>query len=78
MSFNIGYHNEHHDFPGVPWNRVPQIRRLAPEWYDCLVSYRSWTKLLVRFLFDPKVTLFARMGRTDRGAVEAPLGPGLA
>jgi sphingolipid 4-desaturase/C4-monooxygenase len=80
VSFNIGYHNEHHDFPGVPWNRVPQIRRLAPEWYDSLVSYRSWTKLLIRFLFDPELTLFTRMGRTDRGerSLESRLGPGLA
>ena len=80
VSFNIGYHNEHHDFPGVPWNRVPHIRALAPEWYDSLVSYRSWTKLLLRFVFDQKLTLFARMGRTERGAValEAGLGPGLA
>lgn len=79
VSFNIGYHNEHPDFPGVPWKRVPQIRRLGPAWYNSLVSYRSWTKLLIRFLCDPTLTLFARMGRTDRRAVdlEADLGPGL-
>ena len=23
IQLNIGYHNEHHDFPSVPWNRLP-------------------------------------------------------
>ena len=22
-ALNVGYHNEHHDFPSVPWNRLP-------------------------------------------------------
>ena len=22
FQMNIGYHNEHHDFPSVPWNRL--------------------------------------------------------
>ena len=26
LTFNVGYHNEHHDFPSVPWHRLPQIR----------------------------------------------------
>jgi sphingolipid 4-desaturase/C4-monooxygenase len=78
LSFNIGYHNEHHDFPSVPWNRLPDIRRLAPEWYDSLASYRSWTGLAVRFIFDPNVSLAARMGRTERGALDAAERPGLA
>ncbi len=78
VSFNIGYHNEHHDFPGVPWNRLPDIRRLAPEWYDTLVGYRSWTALAVRFIFDSRLSLFDRVGRTDRGAGDAAERPGLA
>jgi fatty acid desaturase len=27
VAFNVGYHNEHHDFPSVPWNKLPQIRK---------------------------------------------------
>jgi sphingolipid 4-desaturase/C4-monooxygenase len=63
LAFNIGYHNEHHDFPGVPWNRVPRIRAIAPEWYDGLEYHTSWTRLLVRFVCDPRFSLYARVDR---------------
>ena len=38
LCFNMGYHHEHHDFPGIPWNRLPRLKRLAPEFYDDLKS----------------------------------------
>jgi len=50
LALNVGYHNEHHDFPSVPWNRLPRIRALAPEVYASLASHTSWTRLLWRFL----------------------------
>jgi len=61
VAFNMGYHNEHHDFPNVPWNRLPRVRRLGGPWYDRLVSHTSWTGLLWRFIFDPKFHLLGRM-----------------
>ncbi len=66
VSFNVGYHNEHHDLITVPWSRLPQIRRIAPEFYDGLFSYSSWTALLVRFLADRNVTLFNYIVRPGR------------
>lgn len=69
LAFNVGYHNEHHDFPSVPWNRLPRIRALAPELYASLSSHRSWARLLWRFLFDRDLTLFSRMVREDRNHV---------
>ena len=71
VSFNVGYHNEHHDLVTIPWSRLPQIRRIAPEFYDGLHSYDSWTALLVRFVRDRDITLFryiVRPGRDDRHA----------
>jgi len=67
IALNVGYHNEHHDFPSVPWNRLPAVKRIAPEAYDTLGSHKSWTRLLLMFLFDPRITLFSRTVRDNRG-----------
>lgn len=61
--FNVGYHNEHHDFMGVPWMNLPKLKAMAPEFYDSLYSHQSWTKLLLRFLFDRNLTLNSRVTR---------------
>ena len=63
LTFNVGYHNEHHDFPSIAWTRLPQIRAIAPEFYEELTAHTSWTRLLFRFLFDPEITLYSRMTR---------------
>jgi len=63
LAFNVGYHNEHHDFPSIPWNRLPQLRRIADEHYGKLRCHRSWSRLLVDFLFDPRWTLHSRVVR---------------
>ena len=69
IAFNVGYHNEHHDFPSIPWNKLPQLKNTAPSYYDSLHSHRSWTKLFFRFLFDKKISLFSRTTRNERGTV---------
>ncbi|MEX0878679.1 MAG: fatty acid desaturase [Thermoanaerobaculia bacterium] len=69
LALNVGYHNEHHDFPSVPWNRLPALRSAAPEVYDSLGSHSSWAGLFWRFLFDRRISLFARQLRQNRGGV---------
>jgi sphingolipid 4-desaturase/C4-monooxygenase len=69
VAFNVGYHNEHHDLPSVPWNLLPKIRSGAPEMYNSLVYHTSWTKLLLTFLFDSRISLFSRQERVERGSV---------
>ncbi len=66
VAFNVGYHNEHHDFTSVPWNRLPMIKKTAPEFYDSLRSHKSWFKLWLRFLFDSNISLYSRAVRTNR------------
>ena len=63
LSFNMGYHNEHHDFPQVPWSRLPAVRAAAPEFYDHLYHHRSWTKLLFHVLFSRRFGLHNRIVR---------------
>lgn len=69
VAFNVGYHNEHHDFPSVPWNKLPQIKSTAPAFYDSLSSHKSWTKLFLRFLFSKELSLYSRIVRSNRGKV---------
>jgi sphingolipid delta-4 desaturase len=65
LAFNVGYHNEHHDFASIPWNRLPELKRIAPEYYDNLISHRSWTKLWLQFIFDRRLSHFSRLVRTN-------------
>jgi sphingolipid 4-desaturase/C4-monooxygenase len=66
LSFNVGYHTEHHDLVTIPWSRLPQVRRIAPEFYQGLHAYTSWTALLARFVRDPEITLFNTIVRPTR------------
>jgi sphingolipid delta-4 desaturase len=63
LAFNVGYHNEHHDLMRVAWSRLPALRRLAPELYEPLHHHRSWTRLVLRFIFDPSLSLYSRVVR---------------
>lgn len=63
VALNFGYHTEHHDFSAVPWNRLPELVRLAPEAYRERSSHRSWTRLWLRLLFDPTVNIDDRVVR---------------
>jgi sphingolipid delta-4 desaturase len=69
VALNVGYHNEHHDLPSVPWHRLPAVRRGAPEFYDTLRAHHSWGLLLLRFLFDRELSLYSRIIRRNRGDV---------
>jgi sphingolipid 4-desaturase/C4-monooxygenase len=65
VAFNVGYHNEHHDLMRVPWMKLPQVKALAPEFYENLHAHHSWTRLWLRFLFDRKLSLYSRVTRPD-------------
>lgn len=66
VAMNVGYHNEHHDFPSVPWNRLPLLKQTAPEFYDRLVAHRSWLKLWLQFIFDRRLSHYSRVVRQAR------------
>lgn len=69
LAFNVGYHNEHHDFPSIPWNKLPEVKTQAAGFYTSLASHNSWVKLFFRFLFDKEISLFSRVVRNNRGKV---------
>ena len=63
LVFNVGYHNEHHDFPNIPGSKLPELKKMASKYYDDLASYQSWTSVIIQFLTDRKVNLFSRVKR---------------
>jgi sphingolipid delta-4 desaturase len=63
VAFNVGYHNEHHDFPSVPWNNLPKVRKAGEKWYNAIAYHNSWTTLWLRFLFDRELSIYHRMLR---------------
>lgn len=65
LVYNAGYHNEHHDFPYVPWTRLDALNKLAPEFYDPLPKHYSWIRVIWNFVLDPNVTLWCRVKRND-------------
>lgn len=67
ITFNVGYHNEHHDFPAVPGSRLPEVKRIAAEFYDIMPQHNSWTRVLYDFITDPEVGPYARIKRKQRG-----------
>lgn len=58
--FNVGYHNEHHDFPYIPFNKLPEVKRIAAEYYDNLPYHTSWVKVLWDFILDDELGPHAR------------------
>jgi len=63
VNFNVGYHNEHHDFPRIPWTRLPLVKKMAPEFYDTLPYYTSYIKVLWNFITDEEIGCYSRIKR---------------
>ncbi|KAI9801357.1 MAG: hypothetical protein M1825_003336 [Sarcosagium campestre] len=76
LTYNVGLHNEHHDFPAVPWTRLPALHRLARDFYADLPQHRSWVAVLWQFIWDDEVGLWCRVKRKEGGRrVGAGIGP---
>jgi sphingolipid delta-4 desaturase len=66
LTFNVGYHNEHHDFPYIAGSRLEELRHLAPEFYESLHHHNSWTRTLVDFVTRPSLGGHSRIKRRSR------------
>ena len=63
LTYNVGLHNEHHDFPAIPWTRLPLLHELAREFYDDLPYHKSWPWVMWQFIWDSEVGLWCRVKR---------------
>ncbi|CAJ1373443.1 unnamed protein product [Effrenium voratum] len=66
FAYNVGYHNEHHDFPNIPWSNLPKVREIAPEYYDTLPQCKSWPGAILRYIFDDSISPFSRVKRVRK------------
>jgi len=73
LNFNVGYHYEHHDFPKVPWSKLPQVSKIAPEFYQDLPFYTSYIRVMFRYITDPSIGPFSRIKRKTTARVNDDL-----
>lgn len=60
-NLNLGYHIEHHDFPQVPWRLLPQIRKMAPEFYENIPVHTSYFKVAYYYIFSKNIGPYSRI-----------------
>lgn len=68
LAYNVGYHNEHHDFPNIPWSNLPKVREIAPEFYKDLPECKSWPGVIFRYIFDDTISPYSRVKREAKQA----------
>jgi sphingolipid delta-4 desaturase len=64
VTFNVGYHYEHHDFMNVPGWRLPALRQMLDAEYRDLRSHSSWTAILFRYVMDTSIGPGSRIVRS--------------
>jgi sphingolipid delta-4 desaturase len=67
LTYNVGLHNEHHDFPAIPWTRLPVLHEIAKEFYRDLPHHKSWVYVIWQFVWDKEVGLWCRVKRKEGG-----------
>ncbi|KAJ5081977.1 Sphingolipid delta(4)-desaturase [Penicillium argentinense] len=69
LTYNVGLHNEHHDFPAIPWTRLHKLHDIAKEFYEPLPCHRSWVWVIWTFILDKDVGPWCRVKRAQGGRV---------
>jgi sphingolipid 4-desaturase/C4-monooxygenase len=71
LCYNVGYHNEHHDFPFIAWTKLPKLREIAAEFYDELPCHKSWSLVIWDFIMSERGRgLWGRVKRSGTKRVQ--------
>ncbi|PWY86222.1 methionine aminopeptidase [Aspergillus heteromorphus CBS 117.55] len=76
FTYNVGLHNEHHDFPAIPWTKLHEVHRIASEFYEPLPCHRSWVWVIWTFILDKNVGMWCRVKRAQGGRLVGGGGGG--
>ena len=68
LALNIGSHKEHHELHEILWTCLPELKTIAPEFYDTLHRQRSWVALLATFVFHASYSLGTRLENVTQAA----------
>jgi len=71
VNFNVGYHNEHHDFPKIAWSNLSKVREIAPEFYSNLAYHTSYLKVFWDYILDPRISPASRIKRKPNPSYKA-------
>lgn len=63
LTWHVGYHNEHHDFPRIPGHKLHKLNEIAPEYYKNLDSYKSWSQVIYMYITDRTIGPYSRLKR---------------
>ena len=77
LALNIGSHKEHHELHEILWTRPPELKTIAPEFYDAPHCQRSWVALPATFVFYPSYSLVTRLENVTpaAGCATPPAAP---
>lgn len=50
--WQIGRHVEHHDFPNIPFTKLPELTEIAGKHYAEPAETSSWSETTLQFIFD--------------------------
>ncbi|KAE8353931.1 fatty acid desaturase-domain-containing protein [Aspergillus coremiiformis] len=76
LTYNVGLHNEHHDFPAIPWTKLHTLHRIASEFYEPLPCHKSWVWVIWTFILDKNVGMWCRVKRAQGGRIVGGGGAG--
>ncbi|KAJ5747803.1 uncharacterized protein N7511_009499 [Penicillium nucicola] len=69
LTYNVGLHNEHHDFPAIPWTKLHKLHEIASDFYEPLPCHRSWVWVIWTFILDKNVGPWCRVKRAQGGRI---------